>query len=150
NLNQNGKGVYSFLGNGKTITGAFIVDKFQAKEGSSNGGVHQYFIHGQIVRPNGGFFNRSPSGNFTFGIGNFSISIPSGLLILDASSNLKFKSRQGTVGLKKFAIAPRTGVFNMTLDKIPATGASGSGLPLSGTNVTNVDLAFSFTFDLAD
>lgn len=149
-LNQSGKAVFSFLNTGKTITGSFVVDKFSCKQSGKTNVQHEFEIHGQLVRPNGGSFRPAASGQFTFGVGGYTVSVPAGQIIADKSGNLKFKARTGTVGLKKFAIAPHTGIFNMTLKQIPASGLSGSGMPISGTNIVNVQLAFSFQFDLFD
>ncbi len=147
-----GQGTYAFLGAGKEVSGSFLINKFSAKQaiqGKNGLAVHSYSIKGQISRPNGGFFLPSETGQFTFKIGTYTVSVPSGQF-RGIDNNLKYVGRAGISGLKKFSIDFNTGIFNLQLLKVPATGLGGSNLPLSGKDVINVDLNLSLQMDLKD
>ena len=149
---KNGVGTYGYLGAGKEISGSFIITKFLASEAvqAKNGLLgHTYSIKGQISRPNGGAFLASETGQFTFRIGNYIVSVPSGQF-RGIRGNLKYTGRVGISGLKKFSIDFTSGIFNLQLLKVPAQVAGGSDLPRTGVNITDVDLNLSFQFDLKD
>ena len=145
---KSGTGTYLFINTGQQISGTFLITSFSATEGTFAGApVHNYAIQGQLSRPNGGNINAPASGQYTFSIGNFSVSLPTGQFLANRGL-LRFISRIGRSGLKRFGLDNTTGRFQIQLIKIPATGASGSGLPLAGNNTVSVDLNLSFQFDL--
>jgi PKD repeat protein len=149
---KNGVGTYGYLGDGREISGSFIITKFSASEQvqGKNGLLgHTYSIKGQISRPNGGAFLASETGQFTFKIGNYIVSVPSGQF-RGIKGNLKYTGRVGISGLKKFSIDFTSGIFNLQLLKVPAIVAGGSDLPRTGVGITDVDLNLSFQFDLKD
>ena len=152
--NKVGNGIYLFKNGavkGKVNSGAFIITAFSAKEQGPAGSIaHSYSINGELLRPMAANLTPAASGQFDFEIGNYSISLPTGQFSNDRGI-LKFISRLGTSGLKKFSLNPRTGVFSMQLILVPAKGANSSGLPVSTVdNTVSVDLNLSFQFDLAD
>jgi hypothetical protein len=142
---------YGYKGAGDEVSGSFIIGKFAASEMTQKTGdkVHNFSIKGQITRPNGGIFRASTTGHFTFVIGNYVLEVPGGQFQYK-QGNLKFVARVGTTGLKKFSLDFSSGVFNLQMVKVPAEGAGATNMPLakSGTNITKVDLALSFLFDL--
>jgi hypothetical protein len=146
---------YGFLGDGKEVSGAFLISQFTATQGElGKKGVrsHTYTIKGQVVKPNGGLFKPGATGEFRFLIGETFVMIPVGLFQSKDGGKIKFTSRAETFGLKKFVMDLNSGKFNMQLLKVPAEGDGSSGLPLanSGDNITLVDLNLSFVFDLED
>ena len=126
--NQSGKGTYTFLKTGKTITGAFIIKKFSAKQGvAQSGPVHTYAIQGQLVRPNGGRYKPSGSGQFGFTrIGTYSVAHPGWAIYcgFERESEIQIARRHRRV--EEICHRAEVGdIFNMTMDKVPATGSSG-------------------------
>ena len=147
-----GQGTYVFLGAGKEFSGSFLINKFSAQQviqGKNGLTVHSYSIKGQISRPHGGQFLPSETGQFTIKIGNYIVSVPSGQF-RGINNKLKYTGRFGISGLKKFSIDFKSGIFNLQLLKVPATGIGGSNLPISGKDVINVDLNLSLQLDLKD
>lgn len=150
--NDNGVGSYAFLQQGAEVSGSFLItsfsatEQFQPKTGLK---THTFSIKGQIVQPSGGLFKPAAAGEFRFGIGNFEFGVPVGQFRVDGGK-LKFVARVGVSGLKKFSIDLNSGTFNLQLLKVPAQANNGSGLFVAreGDNITNVDLALSFIFDL--
>jgi hypothetical protein len=146
---------YGFLGDGKEVSGAFLIRKFTAVQGElgkRDVRSHTYNIQGQVVKPNGGLFKPAATGEFRFLIGETFVVLPVGLFQSKDGGKIKFTSRAKTFGLKKFIMDLNSGKFTMQLLKVPAEGEGKSGLPLakSGDNITLVDLNLSFIFDLAD
>jgi PKD repeat protein len=147
-----GTGTYIFLKKGETVTGSFIITKFSAsQQGLGNSATHSYTISGELVRPNGAKYKPALTGQFVFQVGNYQLSLPVGQFVGDSKGNLKFVSRAGSSGLKKFSIQANSGKFTLQLINVPATGTGGSSLPLdSGNDITAVDLNLSFQFNLDD
>ena len=150
--NATGTGTYIFLKKGQTVTGSFIITKFAAtQQGLGNSATHSYTISGELVRPNGAKYKPALTGQFIFQIGNYQLSLPVGQFVGDSKGNLKFVSRAGSSGLKKFSIQAKSGAFTLQLINVPAAGTGGSSLPLdSGNDITAVDLNLSFQFNLID
>jgi len=145
---------YSFLGAGDQVSGSFQIEKFTARENKAeNDGFksHTYNLKGRLSQPGGGKYRPAADGSFVFIFGDNPESLPAGQF-LGVNGKLKFKSRSGVKGIRKFQIDFVTGKFMLQADRLTAEGPGGSGLPLanSGENITKVDLALSFRFDLAE
>jgi len=145
---------YSFLGAGDQVSGSFQIEKFTARENKAeNDGFksHTYNLKGRLAQPGGGKYRPAADGAFVFIFGDNPESLPAGQF-LGVNGKLKFKSRSGVRGIRKFQIDFVTGKFQLQADRLTAEGPGGSGLPLanSGENITKVNLALSFRFDLAD
>ena len=147
---KNGTLKYSFLKTGETDSGVFLITSFTAQV-QRLPPTHSFTIKGQLVRPNLAKYAPAPTGNFVFEIGNYTLQVPAAQFAKKGGV-MKYTGRAMTAGgLKAFTINNSNGKFVLQFVKVPATGASGSGMPLSsGSDIINVLLNLSFEFDLSD
>ncbi len=144
---KNGRLSFFFGVDGKPGPGFFRIFNGSAKESAKGAHTHQIVVIGNAALPGGESLVKATSGFWRISVGNYSEDVPVSSLV-DNGLSYTLNAGKGKVGLSQFYYIKKSGQFGIMMNLLPADGAEPSGMPLSTSPYSRVDVAVSVNFDL--